>query len=134
MSAFALDARIALRAGVLLRAFNAAAVLSSADVQVAQRLGRLAGEPDERVLLAVALAVRAVRAGSVCVELDDLAALAVPEAEDAVPAEDLPWPEPEAWVRAIEASRLVGVGADGPVDRPVRWVDGRLYLDRRSEE
>ena len=130
MSASAVDARIAVRAGPLLSAFNAAAVLSSADVQVAQRLGRLAGEPDERVLLAVALAVRAVRAGSVCVELDDLAALAVPEAEDAVPADDLPWPAQEAWVEAIEASPLVAVGADGPADRPVRWVDGRLYLDR----
>ena len=65
-------ARIALHAGPLLAPFNAAGVLAAADVHVARRLGRLAGEGDERVLLAVALAVRAVRAGSVCVDLDDL--------------------------------------------------------------
>lgn len=121
---------IALRASPLLAAFNAASVLSAADVHVAQRLGALAGEPDERVRLAVALAVRAVRGGSVCVELDDVAALAVPEAEDAVPAGDLPWPEPGEWREALRASALVAVGPDGPADRPVRWVDGRLYLDR----
>ena len=55
----------------LLRAFNAAGVLAAADVHVAQRLGRLGGEPDEPVLLALALAVRGVRHGSVCVDLAD---------------------------------------------------------------
>lgn len=43
---------------------------------------------------------------------------------------DLPWPDPDAWRRAVEASPLVAVGVDGPDDRPVRWVGGRLYLDR----
>ena len=44
----------------LLREFNEAGVLIAADVHVALRLGRLAGEPtDEAVLLAAALAVRA---------------------------------------------------------------------------
>jgi exodeoxyribonuclease V alpha subunit len=139
----ALDARTALRAGPVLRAFNRAGVLSAADVQVAGRLGRLAGEPDERVLLAVALAVRAVRSGSVCVALDDLDALCVPDTEDgeptdgAVVAGDLPWPADEPWRAAIGASPLVagGPGRVDPAggrlpDPPVRWVDGRLYLDR----
>ena len=124
------EARIALRAGPLLGEFNRAGIVSAADVHVAQRLGRLGGEPDERVQLAVALAVRAVRSGSVCVELDDRETLAVPEAEDAAPADDLPWPDDAAWHEAIVASPLVAVGVDGPTDRPVRWVDGRLYLDR----
>ena len=124
------DARVAVGAGPLLAEFNAAGVLSSADVHVAQRLGRLAGEPDERVLLAVALAVRGVRAGSVCVRLDDLDALAVPEGEDTVPVAGLPWPAAAAWEGAVAASPLVAVGVDGPDDRPVRWVDRRLYLDR----
>jgi len=124
------DVRIALRATPLLAQFNAAGVLAAADVHVAERLGRLAGERDERVLLAVALAVRAVRSGSVCVRLDDLDALAVPEGEDAVPAGPLPWPEQGAWEAAVEASPVVAVGVDGPADRPARWVDRRLYLDR----
>src|SRR4051795_5254375 len=63
------DARVSLAATGLLAAFNAAGVLDAADVQVAKRVGRLGGEADERVLLAVALAVRAVRLGSGGVEL-----------------------------------------------------------------
>ncbi|MFH5821151.1 exodeoxyribonuclease V subunit alpha [Georgenia sp. AZ-5] len=124
------DARRALHAPPLLAAFNAADVLAAADVHVAARLGRLTRETDERVLLAVALAVRAVRAGSVCVRLDELDALAVPEGEDAAPAGPLPWPDRAGWEAAVRASPLVAVGVDGPADRPVRWVDGRLYLDR----
>jgi exodeoxyribonuclease V alpha subunit len=135
---------VALRAGPLLATFNRASILTSADVHIAQRLGRLTREDDERVLLAVALAVRAVRSGSVCVTLDDLAALAVPETEDgsaslgtalfgtAEPAAtELPWPDQRDWRAAIERSPLVAVG--GGADRddaPARWVDGRLYLDR----
>jgi len=145
-----LASRLAVRAVPLLRAFNEAGVLSAADVHVAQRLGRLAPEADERVLLAVALAVRAVRAGSVCVRLDDLDALAVPEADDAAGAAGdpldadaaeataalaaavaaLPWPESAGWEAAVRSSRLVADGVDGPADRPVRWIDGRCYLDR----
>jgi exodeoxyribonuclease V alpha subunit len=96
---------------------------------VAQRLGRLCGETDERALLAVALSVRAVRSGSVCVRLDDLDTLSVPEAEDVAPLADLPWPDPATWPSLVQASPVVAVGAEGP-DRPARWVDGRLYLDR----
>ncbi|UNX55080.1 exodeoxyribonuclease V subunit alpha [Georgenia sp. TF02-10] len=154
------DVRLALHAPPLLTPFNAAGVLTAADVHVAARLGRLAGETDQRVLLAVALAVRAVRAGSVCVRLDDLGAFAIPETEDtpapasaagpdpvgdtaatatatatasptaAAAAGVLPWPEPGGWAAAVAASPLVAAGVDGPVDRPVRWVGERLYLDR----
>ncbi|MFC7404106.1 exodeoxyribonuclease V subunit alpha [Georgenia alba] len=131
------DVRRALHAPPLLATFNAAGLLAAPDIHVATRLGRLTGEGEESVLLAVALAVRAVRAGSVCVRLGDpeeLAALAVPEAEDpdadAAAPQDLPWPEPAAWAERLRASPLVSVGVDGPADLPVRWVDGRLYLDR----
>ena len=130
MSVEALDARMALRAPALLAPFNAAGVLSAADVHVASRLARLAGEDDERVVLAAALAVRAVRGGSVCVSLDDLDTLAVPEGEEVEAVPDLPWPEPGPWRAACVRSQLLAVGADAPADRPVRLVDGRLYLDR----
>ncbi|HET8616229.1 MAG TPA: exodeoxyribonuclease V subunit alpha [Actinomycetales bacterium] len=125
-----LSARTAIFASPLLALFNASAVLSSADVHVASRLGRLCGEDDERVLLAVALAVRAVRSGSVCVRLDDLETLTVPEAEDAAPVDSLPWPEPDGWQDAVRASSMVAVGPDDASVRPARWVGGRLYLDR----
>lgn len=131
------DVRVAVGAPGLLRDYNAAGVVAATDVHVATRLGRLTGEDDARVLLAVALAVRALRGGSVCLRLDadELAALARPEDADrtdgdAPPAEPPPWPATEEWVAAIEASPLVAVGLDGPADRPARWVGGRLYLDR----
>lgn len=57
----------------MVRAFNQAGVLDVSDVHVAQRLCALAGESDERVALAVAVAVRALRAGSVCVDLLSIA-------------------------------------------------------------
>jgi exodeoxyribonuclease V alpha subunit len=125
-----LERSIALHAGPLLRVFNAAGVISAADVHVAQRLGRLTGESDERVLLAGALTVRALRAGSVCLQLDDLDLLAAPEAEDAMPVADLPWPLLADWVRVVQDSPAVAVGLEGDPDRPLRWVGGRLYLDR----
>lgn len=118
------------RATGLLADFNRAGVLGLADVHVAMRLRRLLGESDESVLLAAALAVRGVRQGSVCL---DLARTAEGTAVDGLAAEDvaaLPWPTPTAWVAAVEASPLVAVGHDGPADRPLRLVDGLLYLDR----
>src|SRR4029079_5260194 len=52
------EARIVTSADGLLRDFNAVGVLAPADVHVARRLTALAGETDESVALAVALAVR----------------------------------------------------------------------------
>jgi len=125
-----LDVQQVRRVDGLLGEFNRAGVLGAADVHVAQRLKRLGGENDERVLLAAALVVRAVRQGSVCV---DVASAAQTTAVDGVSAEDvaaLPWPEADAWLAAVESSRLTAVGADGPEDRPLRWAHGLLYLDR----
>jgi len=107
------DRRLAMGAEGLLAVFNIAGVIEAGDVHVAARVGDLAAETDERVHLAAALAVRAVRSGSVCVDLTTSAAL----------APDLPWPEPEAWVAAVAASRLVEQGVlrqEGPL----------TYLDR----
>ena len=118
------DADLAIGAGGVLQQFNAAGVLTAADVHVATRLGELGGEPDESVRLAVAMAVRGVRSGSVCIDLAEL--------HDHASSADLglPWPDPAAWAAAVQASALVGPG------KPLRWEHGLLYLDRyrRQEE
>ena len=83
----------------------------------------MAGETDPTVALAVALAVRAVRGGSVCVDLTTVAARSG--------LEELPWPEPAAWLAAVAASPLAGTPS------VLRLLDDRLlYLDRywREEE
>jgi exodeoxyribonuclease V alpha subunit len=112
------------RATGLLQAFAEAGVLSAADVHVALRLSRLGHEPSETVLLAAALAVRGVRTGSVCVELASVADSVVPD-EDAPPV-DLRWPAD--WT-ALHDSPLVALGSAARW-RPLRLVDGLLYLDR----
>ncbi|HXV94370.1 MAG TPA: AAA family ATPase, partial [Pseudonocardia sp.] len=130
------DARVARSASGLLGAFNAAGVLEPADVHVATRVGRLGGERREEVLLALALAVRAVRLGSVCVELSAVGRTVLGEGDELVDVSALPWPEPREWLAACAASPLVASGAGAPDGRPLRLVDGLLYLDRywRQEE
>lgn len=113
------DARLALGADGLLATFNTAGVITSADVHVATNLGRLGGEPDATVLLAIALTARAVRAGSICLDLSTIPDLPVDE--------PLPWPEPAAWASAVAASPLVGLGV-------LHWEHGLLYLDRYHEQ
>ena len=117
--------RLALRASGLLRDFNQAKVIEAADVHVARRLGALAGEDDDHVLLAVALLVRAARSGAVCVDLRQVHA-AVTEADDETVAQ-LAWPEPERWAAAVEASALTRIGA-------LRSDAGLFYLDRHWRE
>jgi exodeoxyribonuclease V alpha subunit len=85
-----------------------------ADTHVAQRLTALAGETDESVRLAVALAVRALRGGSVCV---DLRAAAAELGVDA-----------DAWLTAVRASPLTG---PPPV---LHLLGDLLYLDRYWRE
>ena len=130
------EVRFARSATGLLATFNAAGVLDTADVHVATRVGRLGGESREEVLLAVALAVRAVRLGSVCVDLAGVSRTVLGEGDELVDVSALPWPEPEGWLGACTAGPLVADGADAPTGRPLRVVDGLLYLDRywREEE
>ena len=130
------DARVARRAAGVLAAFNAAGVLEPADVHVAARIGRLGGEAGDDVLLAVALAVRAIRLGSVCVELAAVRRTVLGAGDEPVDVSALPWPEPVTWAAACSASPLVAVGPGGPDGRPLRLVDGLLYLERywRQEE
>ncbi len=113
----AADARLALGLTGLLHEFNAAGVLTSADAHVAARVGRLAGEGNESVLLAVALATRAVRHGSVGVDLVTVA--------DVAP--ELPWPDPGTWGDLVAASPVVTAGV-------LRLELGLLYLDRYQRQ
>ena len=71
----------------------------AADVHVASGLPRWREEPDETVALAVAFAVRALRGGSVCVDLRSVA----PQVDVA----ELPWPDADDWLAAVQASPLV---------------------------
>ena len=115
------DHRLALAAEGLLRDFNEAGVIEAADVHVARRVSELAGETDETVALAVALAVRAVRGGSVCVDLTSVAE------DSGLP--DLPWPGTDTWLAALAASPLTGTPT------VLRLIDDRLlYLDRYWRE
>lgn len=114
----------------LLAQFNQAGVLGLADVHTARRLGQLCQEQDHHVWLAAALCVRALRAGSVCVDLRTLSADAFDVDEERIDVADLPWPEPDAWLAAVQASPMVTVGADARGVRPLRLVDGLLYLER----
>jgi exodeoxyribonuclease V alpha subunit len=129
------DARRASAAAGRLRAFNDAGVLAPADVHVATRLGELAGEHDEAVRLAVALAVRAPRLGHVFVDLADVRETASVESDEPVDLSELPWPSPGEWLPAVSASSLVAVGEDDPAgERPLRLLGTRLYLDRYWRE
>jgi exodeoxyribonuclease V alpha subunit len=140
------DSRLALRATGLLGAFNAAGVLSTADVHVALRLGRFGHETDDGVLLAAGLAVRAPRLGHVHVDLATVRHTATVDVDVPVDLQALPWPDVEAWVAAVAASPLVAHGEDvaddraddggddGGDDRPLRLIGSWLYLDRYWRE
>jgi exodeoxyribonuclease V alpha subunit len=128
------DVRRATSATGLLHDFNAAGVLDAADVHVARRLTALAGEPDEQVALAAALAVRGPRLGHVYVDLATIRETATVDAEEAVDLSTLAWPAVDAWVERLERSDLVAVGEEGGANRPLRLVGTSLYLDRYWRE
>jgi exodeoxyribonuclease V alpha subunit len=119
------EVRIALRATGLLQEFNAAGVLAPADVHVARRLAALAGETDETVLLAAALAVRGPRLGHVLVDLATIRDTATVDTDEPVDLTALPWPDVDAWLAAVRASPLAG---------PLRLESSALYLDRYWRE
>ncbi|RZL74702.1 MAG: exodeoxyribonuclease V subunit alpha, partial [Rhodococcus sp. (in: high G+C Gram-positive bacteria)] len=122
----------ALRGSGILRSFNDAGVLTAADVHVALRLGALAGEASEPVLLATALTVRAVRSGSICLDLQRLRDVTVDEESDVDPSL-LPWPDLSDVLDGLAVSPLVVGSANGPLTplKLVRTDLGELlYLDR----
>jgi exodeoxyribonuclease V alpha subunit len=112
------DRRFALGLDGVLGRFNAAGVVEAADVHAARRIQALAGEPDDEVGLAVALAVRSLRHGSVCLDLPEAAAEPLPTG--------VVWPA-AGWVDRVAASRVAQAGV-------VRVEAGLLYLDRYWRE
>jgi exodeoxyribonuclease V alpha subunit len=120
----------------LLATFNAAGALGVADVRTAEAVGQIAGEPDERVRLALALAVRALRNGSVCIDLATVHSTVFDASETEIDVAGLPWPDPQTWVELCARSPLVTAGAEPPGVRPMRLAGGLLYLERywRQEE
>ncbi len=127
------DVRRARSASGLLAPFADAGVLAAADVHIARCLAGLVGERDEDVLLAAALAVRAPRLGHVHVDLATIAATASVDSDDPVDLDALPWPAPGAWVAAVGASALTGLGEEEPAGAPptpLRLLGSRLHLDR----
>ncbi|PFG16880.1 DNA helicase/exodeoxyribonuclease V alpha subunit [Propionicimonas paludicola] len=129
-----IDPATSLRPG-LLADVHLAGALSWADVHVAQKLGHLFGESDQRVQLGLALAVRALRAGSTCLELShahELSVVTEDEADALVPVELLP--PLELWRELLAASPLVTLGPDGLGQRPLRLVGDLLYLERYWQE
>jgi exodeoxyribonuclease V alpha subunit len=125
------DVRRVSGGSALLGEFNTAAVLIAADVHVATRLAALAGEADESVRLAAALAVRAPRLGHVHVDLAAVRDTAAVDADEPVDLTALPWPGPAAWIERVAASELVAVGEETTgAARPLRLIGTWLYLDR----
>jgi exodeoxyribonuclease V alpha subunit len=119
-SAGTTDWRRSTTASGLLRVFNEAGILESADVLVARRLTQLAKDNDELVALAIAFVVRGVRGGSVCVDLAGI--------RQQVGASELPWPDPADWLAAVSGSALT----TSPTVLHLDMADGAalLYLDR----
>ncbi len=113
----------------LLAVFNRSGVLAAADVHVAATLQRLAGETDEVVALAAALAVRAPRVGHVAVDLLGVRDVAAGDLGDDLDVSTLPWPQPSTWVDRVAASQLVA-GEGSEQRRPLRLAGSVLYLDR----
>lgn len=123
------DLAVSLSPG-LLRDMHATGLLGWGDVHVAQKVSYLYRENDQRVQLALALAVRALRAGLVCLELSEISQQTFQADEEAVTVPAELWPEPAGWREAIVASPLVTVGAEAAGLRPLRLVGGLLYLER----
>ncbi|MDA3016007.1 MAG: exodeoxyribonuclease V subunit alpha [Actinomycetota bacterium] len=115
----------------LLQRWVSAGVLTESDAMVAASCAELAGESDERVLLAMALAVRAPRSGHVALDLAAVRDQVLAEMEHLDPAavsatQSLDWPDdPDAWLASVMESQLVAAsGAPLVVDL------GLIYLRR----
>ena len=113
--------------------FNAAGVITAADVHTATTICRLAGDDRPAALLATALAVRAPRFGHVCVDLDRVRQVVTGADESPVDPTTLAWPDTAAWLSELRDSPLVAhvtAAATGEGVRPLVLDGTLLYLDR----
>lgn len=128
----------------LLKQFNQAELISVVGIHLQRTLQRSFGEPDPLVGLAIAMVARATELGSVCLPVGswgDIKALLVgDEAADpqvAALQAQLQWPDHAHWLEAIQNSALVNRGdapaSGGPI-RPLRLVQGQLYLERTWQD
>lgn len=111
----------------LLAALNKAGALRALDHALAQSLRRLDPETPDTVLAAAALASLAVAQGHAGFDPTQPARLI--EAP-------LPWPEPQAWIAQLQASRWVAAPDDDSLEAtqaPLAWEHGLLYLRRYRE-
>ena len=118
------DVSVAAAASGGLQAFNRAGILDGSDVHVARRLSQLAGVGGEDVSLGIAFAVRAPRLGHVCVDLRTIRETASGDVDLPSDIDALPWPDPPAWLDAMDLSPLVGDG------KPLHLAGSKLYLNR----
>lgn len=121
---------VAVSSSGALRELSELGVLAWSDVHAAQQWAWLYGETDDRVRVALALAVRALRGGSVCLDLAATRAEGFIDDDGTEIAPGSVLPELTEWVAALEASPCVRVGTGAGEPRPARWVDGLLYLER----
>ena len=105
------DPRLVLSAAGVLREFNEAGVLAAADLHVARRLAELAGEEDEAVTLAAALAVRGPRLGHVYVDVATIRDTVTVDAEEPV----------DLGRAAVAGRRTTGSSGSRPA-RSWRWA------------
>src|SRR5207248_5150359 len=67
---------------------------------------------------------------SVCVDRASVSHTVLGEGDELVDVSALPWPDPSRWLAACAASAVVADGPHEPGGRPLRLVDGLLYLAR----
>ncbi len=111
----------------LLAALTKAGALRALDHALAQSLRRLDPETPDAVLAAAALASLAVAQGHAGFDPAQPARLV---------ETPLPWPEPQAWIAQLQASRWVAMPDDGSLEAaqaPLAWEHGLLYLRRYRE-
>jgi exodeoxyribonuclease V alpha subunit len=110
----------------MLEAMQSLNALRDLDRHFARWIGELSGDASGPLALAAALASQRLGEGDACVDLARFAGgrlFAAPQAQDGLPAPDLP-----AWIDALRVSAAVGTPQNP--DRPLILEGTRLYLAR----
>ena len=119
----------------LLRELNRIGALRTLDDALANTLRRLDPSTPDDVLAAAALASLAVAQGHAAFDPAQPRAL-VDAAPGSAPGQALPWPDRDAWLQALAASRFVATPTspdDAATAAPLVLEHGLLYLRRYRE-